>query len=280
MSLASRAAAALTSGFKPKMPATPAEIVGKVREAKARVTDLERQHSAACLAWADTNDPSERDRLGAEVAAARVNLASLELALKAAHNRTAAEERARLASLNASRVHSMTMHLRTAEKAAAELVDALEKAGDARRKLLAASAKARVSAPSPLPAGSLTERGMLDRIIANEMYRVSHTAKIGALPGGKPSSLSTKDDPNSIVPLAEQMKQAHNFAIRVVRGELADPRTPTLPVGDSVAPLADLPQRAEQSTIAEPMEVDWSSVGPFVPPDTSPRKLSISDDDR
>jgi hypothetical protein len=274
MSLATRAAAALKGSIKATLAptATPAALEHKVRETKARLTELERQHAMACLDWADRGDASERDRLAAEIAATRTDLSSLALALTAARERIAAEERAREASLHASRVHSMTMHMRAAEKHAATLAEALTKAAEARRGLLESSAKARQSTPTPLPRGCLTEAALLDRLIANEMFRVSHKMKSGHLPGSVPPSILTKEDPEAIPALFDQLKQAHDFGIGVVRGEISAPQTPA----GIVAASADA-SAAQREPIAEPPEVDTDALTTFIPPDVSPKKLTVGE---
>jgi hypothetical protein len=276
MNLASRAAAALTSGIKSTFVqatiATPAALERKLRDTKARLAQLEHQHSAACLQWAESGDASERDHLAGLIAAVRADLSSLQLALTEAHQRIAAEERAKAASLHASRAHSMTMHFRSAEKHAAALAEALTKAADARRGLLESSAKARKAAPTPLPMGSLTEAALLDRLICNEAYRVSHKIKLGHLPGSVAPTISTKENPEAIPALFDQLKQAHDFAIGVVRGEVSAPQTPT-----GIAAAAADASAAKREPITEPPEVDTNALGPFVAPDLSPQKLSLTD---
>jgi hypothetical protein len=277
-------ARAIIGAVTNKPALTSADLAQRRRQAERRLSALESQRDELALAALAGSD-AERTALDdhdADIAVERKALVDIAAAIRAAEAREAAEERQRLASLNASRVHSATMHLRSAERAAAELAEVLAKAGEARRKLLAASAKARLSAPSPLPAGSLTEAGVLDKLISGEMHRLSYDRKAGALPGAKPPSLLTKDDPAAIEPLTDQLRQAHDFAIAVLKGELAEPRTPTLPIGENGAPLVDVTstEKSASPAIAEPPEVDWSNVGPFVPPDTTPRKLSIADDDK
>lgn len=270
---ASRVSAALkgTINTLATSSATPAAIERRVRDAKERIAELERQHAIACLDWLDRNDASKRDQLAAEIAAVRTDLSALEVALKASHERIAAEGRARASSLHASRVHSATMHLRAAEKHAAALADALTKAAEARRGLLASSAKGRAAAPIPLPRGSLTESALLDRLIANELHRVSFEKKTGSLPGSVSPSILTKEDPEAITPLADQLRQAHDFAIGVMRNEIAAPQTPAGIVTSAADATA-----SQREPIADPPEVDTDALGPFVAPDLQPQKLSLT----
>jgi hypothetical protein len=255
----------------PKALATVEKIAAQIADTEGRIKQLERDHARACLDWAD--DPSNasvRDKASADLYTARVDLAALQSALKMARERNGQDERRRLAALNASRLHSCTMHLRAAHKAATELSAALEKAAKARRVLLEKSAKARASAPSPLPRGSLTEAGVLQDLIANEMHRVSHDAGTpkqkgtGALPGSRAPSLLVKDDPASITPLADQLEQAHDWSLNVVRGEIAIERTPLI-AAQIATDNAKLDAVADAATAApaEPAEYNEADlVGP------------------
>jgi hypothetical protein len=211
-----------------KAPATVEKINQQIANTTASIKQLERDHARACLDWAD--DPGSnravRDKISADLHAARIDLASLNSALTMARERNGQEERRRLAALNASRLHSMTMHLRSLERASAEVSAALAKAAEGRRKMLAAAAKARASAPSPLPRGSSTEANVIDALIANEMHRVSWDAKHGGLPGAKAPTLSVKEKPEAIAPLQDQLRQAADWSINVVKGEISVERTP------------------------------------------------------
>ncbi|HLG45279.1 MAG TPA: hypothetical protein VKY24_03470 [Reyranella sp.] len=220
MSILSTVVGAITGNPPPAAAGTtPAAVAARLQPIRERLADLQRQHSDAALRWAETGDAADRDRLAAEIIATKADISALEAAFAAAGEREAAEGRRQSSALRASRVHSATMHLRAAERAADDLATALKAAGEARHKLLKASAKARVSAPDPLPPGSLTEHGVLDRLMANEMHRLTHDRKLGALPGSKPASIMVKDDPGSQVPLAAQLREAHDHAIVALRGD-------------------------------------------------------------
>lgn len=197
---------------------TPAALAARLKPIRERLADLQRQHSDAALRWAETGDAADRDRLAAEIIATKADISALEAAIGAASDRDAAEGRRQSSALRASRVHSSTMHMRAAERAADDLAAALKAAGEARHKLLKASAKAKLSAPDPLPFGSLTEHGVLDRLVAHEMHRLTYDRKLGALPGAKPASLMVKDDPGAQVPLVAQLRQAHDRAIEALKG--------------------------------------------------------------
>lgn len=274
-----------------KSPASVEKIAAKISETTARIKQLERDHARACLDWADDPNANKatRDKLSDDLHAARVDLASLQSALSMARERSGQEERRRLAALNASRLHSCTMHLRAAHRAATELSAALEKAAKARRVLLEKSAKARASAPSALPKGSLTEAATLDALIANEMHRLSYDAGTpkqkgtGGLPGSKPTSLSTKDDPASIVPLADQLEQAHDWSLNVVKGEIAIDRTPLI-AAQVASDMAKLEAVADAVTPADVPDVNPADL--VGPPRTAAeimatmRKVPLSLDDK
>src|SRR5258708_7091705 len=126
-------ARALTIGIKPK-PITSAQLAVRVRVAEQSIADLESRHATVSLQWAtDSSSGRELHKLEGDRAAARRDLRALRAARAGAGENEQAGERARAASLHASRVHSMTMHLRAGEKFAAALADALTKAAEARR---------------------------------------------------------------------------------------------------------------------------------------------------
>jgi hypothetical protein len=278
MSLAYRAVAALTSTVKPKS-VTSAELAVRIRAAEQIIVGLEVRHAAASFAWAsDSSNAKELDALEADLTAARREVRALRAAFALAEENERAEDRARLASLNASRVHSAVIHFRAAEKAAADLAEAITKAAEARRKLLSSSAKARVSAPSPLPLGSLTEASVIDRLVANEMHRLSYVAKAGALPGSQAPSLQLKANPDAIEPLADQLRRAHDYSIAVLRGETVEPRTPMLRIIEPGEVAAPQREHVEQP-LPEVPDFDPATLRPFVAPDLKPIKLTIGDDE-
>jgi hypothetical protein len=226
-------------------PVAADDLQKRLDAANQRVRELEADYATAALEWA-SGEPkagAQRDRAAEALTVAKRDRDALAAALRLAREAAASEDRARLAALHAGQIHGMTMRLRRAERAAEELADALEKVGDARRKLLAASADARTSAPSPLPLGSLTERAILERLISQEMHRLTYDQKLGALPGSRPADLMTKDNVAAMVPLADQLRMAHDRAIAVVKGEAADPgivHAPQVPVADPALEAEEL----------------------------------------
>lgn len=282
MSLLSDIAGAIVGSTpKPLAGTTPVVIEKRIRDSRARLADLRHQHATACLDALDGN-ATERDRLGAEIEAEERDLARLELALGAARDRAVEEARQQNTALRASRVHSATIHFRSREKAARELQEALEAVGKAWRDLLAKTDKAFASAPDPLPAGSMMTVASLKELVAKELFRVSgqpgalHRGR--ALPGADPHDVTNTGNPDAVEPISSVIRRVDDHAIALLRGEIAPDRTPLPRLGENGAPLVDVasPEKSNE-TIAEPPEVDWSSVGPFVPPDTSPRKLTVSD---
>jgi hypothetical protein len=227
MSIISSIADAIV-GTIPKSPTTtpPAVIERRIMEARGRLQELKRQHGMACLDALDSGDTTTLDKLAADVEREERDLARLELALRAAHERALASTRAENTALRASRTHSATMHARSAEKAGQELSDALANAGAAYHKLLHSSAKMRVSSPDPLPLGSLTEPAILARLVQGEMHRLTWRTKTGGIPGSQPPSLQTREKPDAIKTLVDQLRQAHDRAIGVLKGEIASDRTP------------------------------------------------------
>jgi len=285
MSLLSNITDAVGITSPSKAPVSIEEIEAKIASARVRIVQLQSDHARECLRWADTGDATERDKLADQLATARVDLASLQSALSMAKQRNSQLERERLAGLNASRLRSCTMHLRAMETAAAELSAAVEKAAHARRKMHAAAVKARTSAPSAMPKGSLTEASVIDGLIAHEFHRLSYDPSVkgkpstGGLPGAKPPTLWVKDDPASIPALVDQLKQAHDWAITVLKGEIA-------------TPLAEAQTDDKAKLIEQPVSDQPEVIGEFNPADLQPgtrtaaeimagmRKVSFSVDNK
>jgi hypothetical protein len=266
MSLVDRFAGAVRLASTPKVPASVAEIETKIASAKERIVQLQNAYARSALSWVDSGDATERDRLAAELAAARVDLVSLKAALTMANARDNQIERERMAGLNARKLHSMTMHLRTMEKAANELTAALERVADARRKMHAAAVKARLSAPGGMPKGSLTEPSTIDVLIQHEQHRLSYepaTAKgkgDPGLPGAKPPSLLQKDEPGKLEPLSDQLRRSHDWAISVIRGLISPDHTPQV-VAQVVADTAQL-AAVNETVSPERMEFDPKDLKP------------------
>jgi hypothetical protein len=90
--------------------------------------------------------------------------------------------------------------------------------------------------------------------------------------------LQSREDPEAITPLADQLKLAHDRAIALLKGEVASDRTPVLPVGENGGPLVDLtPVKPKAPLIASAPEVDTEALTTFIPPDLKPTKMRLTD---
>jgi len=257
--------------------ANPAALERRARDAQNHLAELEREHSLAALAWAETGDSAELDRLDAAILAKRKNLAALTAAVKGSHEKAAAEHAERQASMFASRLHSATIHARNREKAAAELQQACERAGEAWRKLLASTDKFIAAAPMPLPAGSMTTVAMLRRAIECELFRVSGEAgalnRNRALPGSDPHDIGKTGNPDALRRLADVVRDADEHALATLKGKQP---VASAPAAGIVPAVAEQPMEAiERPELPEAPEVDKSALVPFQAPNLPPIKLTV-----
>jgi hypothetical protein len=254
----------------------PTALQTRLADATRRIRELESQFAAVALEWASggSAEAAKRDRLEADLAAAKRDRDALAAALALAREAEAARERENAAAIRAKQIRAVVQHTAARTKAAAEMTMALEAVVAAFRELISRSEKARAANPvgGPWPMGGLVEFHEIKRLVEIELYRLSQVPgslnRARSFPGSDPHNV-TLPDPASLKPIAEVLQAADEHVVNTLKQHKID-----APVAATGA------QRAELPAFAEPPLVDESALQPFtgnpnaLPPVT---KLSVTD---
>jgi len=225
-------------GAKPK-PVDPAILQTRLADANRHIRELESQYAAVALEWASggPTEAAKRDRLEADITAAKRDRDALTAALALAREAEAARERENAAALRAKQVRAVVQHLRGRTRAAAELSAAIAQAASAFKAMIEASEKANAACPigSAWPMGSLCSFGELKKLTEAELYRhggdpsLSHAR---SFPGADARDFTKAGNPASLTPIVDALQAADDFVINVLKGR--QPATPaTLPTFDT-----------------------------------------------
>jgi hypothetical protein len=261
----------------------PAALQTRLADAIRRIRELESQYATVSLEWA-AGGPAEaakRDRLEADVTAAKRDRDALSAALALAREAEAIRDRENAAAIRATQVRAVVQQLRARTRAAVELSAAIEQAADAFRRMISASEKARAACPigTAWPMGGLVEFHELRKLVEIELYRhggdpsLSHAR---SFPGGHPRDLSKISDLASLKPLAEELQAADDFVINTLKNFVIGKNRPA-PAAPAPVPEA---QRVEQPAFIEPPLVDESALQPFTGNALAPlpvTKLSVTE---
>ncbi len=225
MSILTKARERITGA--PSAPQAPA-IASRLQVARDRLAALQAQHDELALdATLDVAGAKERlATLIAEIATACDAVATLQGAHTAAEKRDAEVIREQRAALRRAQLASVKAGLQKRDEAAAKLAEAIEKAVEQWKEVVKQSEKAEAACPvgSAWPSGAVTALNALQRIVANELYRVDGGHALGgasrSFPGASPTDFTSLGDASKIVPLATRLSENSAYIL----ASLGDPQ--------------------------------------------------------
>jgi hypothetical protein len=211
----------------PSAPQAPS-IAPRLQAARDRLAVLQAQHDELALdATLDVAGAKERlATLIAEIATARDALATLKGAHTAAEKRDAEVIRDQRAALRKAQLASVKAGLQKRDEAAVKLAEAIGKAVEQWKEVVKQSEKAEAACPvgSAWPSGAVTALNALQRIVANELYRVDGGHALGgasrSFPGASPTDFVSLGDASKIVPLATRLSENSAYIL----ASLGDPQ--------------------------------------------------------
>jgi hypothetical protein len=203
-------------------------IAPRLQTARDRLAALQAQHDELALdATLDVAGAKERlATLVAEIATARDAVATLQGAHAAAEKRDAEVIRDQRAALRRAQLASVKAGLHKRDEAATALGKAIAEAVSHWKELVKQSEKAEAACPigSVFPSGAITALNSLQRIVANELYRVDGGHALGgasrSFPGASPTDFISLGDASKIVPLATLLSENSAYILAT----LGDPQ--------------------------------------------------------
>ncbi len=205
-----------------------ADLEAKRTAAQGKLNGLNSQLSDAALAWA-TEETAETkkayDTISTNIRTVTEEIRRLDLAVTEFDKRVAAFEQEVAAKAKTGRILSGQRFLTKRNESAAAFSAAAEKMIAAYKELIANSgfAKANLNA---LPDSAITTKAQIDRLVANELYRLSGVCGLitgrslnpnqEAFIGSRQLDLLTPD-PAAIKPLTTTMETAAEQAISAVK---------------------------------------------------------------
>ncbi len=230
---------------KTKLPEPQApEIEARVRKAQDDLAIMRVEIEQVALKAA-SGDPAASTRyaeLKDKIRVANGEIEMLTAAHAAALREDANERDAAKASARKSRINTVRQAFSSYEKAAERLAKALYQANMERKICIAEGARAR-QALSELGCDltfqdvSLVLPENVDRLIANELYRITADVMEGRSSWPKPEmkSLDYQHNPQGQPTMTAEVERAHAWAFAKLEGTpLPEPRKPTKPLAASV----------------------------------------------
>jgi hypothetical protein len=203
---------------------TPADIEGRITEAEADVTQLTTDHRRAALD-AEANVPGAAERLISlleRLQAAQARVVNLRSALIAAQEEEELGRRRLQAKLRKDNLAKIAVAFGRRDEAADRLSQHIAAAVAAWHELLEASEKAALPVPGiDYPPGAMTGAGELRRAVERELFRLGAVALDHGrdFPGGQAYDVMVRDQPETIQPLPELLKDASRIVTAILRGE-------------------------------------------------------------
>jgi hypothetical protein len=148
---------------------------------------------------------------------AQADLVFANASKEAAQAILAVAQDADIAAHRQAQIEQVAQHMANRDKDGAALADAIGNVVAIYKSMLLNAQNAE-AVGLPLPMGSMTGAGSLERAVEFELYRQGHdTEHKMSFPGGKSPAIQLSGQPLAINPLADELKQATAFTISTLK---------------------------------------------------------------